>query len=158
MAHYKILSTGDIAAITWLHKSWTLHRADRNQCPPDSKIHKAYGWNWWEQNTHEEKNPGKTHKTSLQIPRLVHHELEFNPQVSARKIKAVNPGVLNAVSLKTLSCRIHNDLQYCSYLVRPKPVVFVTQQEKRVAFFEKYNAWTLKEWHGVMWVMRVNLQ
>lgn len=41
--------------------------------------------------------PGKTLKTLLKTLRLVHCELECNPQVSAKKIEVI-PGVLNAAS------------------------------------------------------------
>ena len=99
----------------------------------------------------KKKPPGNTRKTSLRTLRVVHREVERNPRVSARKIREDNLGLLGNVSVRILSRHIHDDLQYLSYAARPKPVVIVAQQEKRLAFCERMKAWTIEQWHGVLW-------
>lgn len=47
--------------------------------------------------------------------------------------------------------RIHDDLQYLSYAARPKPVVTVAQEKKRLAFCDMMKDWTIEQWRGVLW-------
>ena len=99
----------------------------------------------------KKKPPENTRKTSLRTLRVVHFEVECNPRISARKIREDNLGLLSNVSVRTLSHRIHNDIEYLSYAAWPKPVVTVAQQEKRLAFCERMKDWTIELWHGVLW-------
>ncbi|MPC62467.1 hypothetical protein E2C01_056552 [Portunus trituberculatus] len=97
------------------------------------------------------KNPPRnTCKTSVRTMGMVHLEIERNPQVSVREIMEDNLGLLINVSVWTLSRLIHDDLQYLSYAVRPKPVVIVAQQEERLAFCERMKDWTIEPWSGVL--------
>lgn len=62
MVHYKLLSRDNITTNDFFTKVDTPQKLFLSrwlsvaQCPSDSKIHSAYGWNWREQNTREE-NP-----------------------------------------------------------------------------------------------------
>lgn len=155
MVRYQILSRDDIAAISALHKAGHSTRAISDQTGVSVRQVQRYVKRMGELGGNKipakKKPPGNTRKTSLRTLRVVHREVERNPRVSARKIREDNIGLLNNVSVRTLSRRIHDDLQYLSYAARPKPVVTVAQQEKRLAFCDRTKDWTIDQWRGVLW-------
>ena len=155
MVRYHTLSRDDIAAISALHKAGHSTRDISDQTGVSVRQLQRYVKRITELSGNEipatKKSPGNTRKTSLRTLRVVHREVERNPRVSARKIREDNLGLLGNVSVRTLSRRIHDDLQYLRYAARPKPVVTVAQQEKRLAFCDRMEAWTIEQWRGVLW-------
>lgn len=155
MGRYQMLSRDDIVAISSLHKAGHSKRDISNQTGVSVRQVQRYMKRMAEIGGNEipakKKPPGNTRKTSRRTLRVVHLEVERNPRISARKIREDNLALLNNVSVRTLSRRIHDDLQYLSYAARPKPVVSVVQQEKRLAFCDRMKNWTIEQWRGVLW-------
>ncbi|XP_050699101.1 uncharacterized protein LOC126986769 [Eriocheir sinensis] len=155
MVRYQILSRDDIAAISALHQAGHSTRAISDQAGVSVRQVQRYVKRTGELGGNKipakKKPPGNTRKTSLRTLRVVHREVQRNPRVSARKIREDNLGLLSNVSVRTLSRRIHDDLQYLSYAARPKPVVTVAQEKKRLAFCDRMKDWTIEQWRGVLW-------
>ena len=99
--------------------------------------------------THEKRH-GRPVKTSPRVLNIVKRDLESNPRLSARKVKELNPEVLNNVSVRTVGRRI-NKLGYTSHRCIKKPLLTRKQRRKRVEFCKKYSAWTDEQWLSVLW-------
>ena len=151
---YQTLSRDNIAAITTLHKAghttWAICNQTGVKCPPFKREVKRVTELGDSKITTEKKMPGNTRKTFLRTLRVVHRVAESNPRVLARKIRQVNLGLLGNVFVKTISCRLHDDLHTRATQRGPSLCYTVAQKRKRHSFCEWIKAWTTKQWRGVL--------
>lgn len=100
---------------------------------------------------HHKGRPGKACKTSHRSLAIFKLEVITNPHVTAHMLKEQNPHQLNNVSVRTVRCRLHDDLDFHSHRPVKKPLLTPTQQARRVAFAKKYSEWDAARWRHVLW-------
>lgn len=100
---------------------------------------------------HHKGRPGKARRTSDRTLLILKREVTENPRLTARMLKEQNPHLLDMVSVRTVSRRLHDDLDFRSHRPVKQPLLTLTQQKRRVAFARKYSQWDAARWKHVLW-------
>ena len=56
------------------------------------------------------KRPGGVRKTTPRTLKILQRQVDREPRISAKELKHKNPQLLANVSLRTMQCRLHNNL------------------------------------------------
>ena len=81
---------------------------------------------------------------------MLHRQVSHNARSTARELKETNPGLLGSVSVRSIEQFLHDDLGYCSYRARHKPLLTAVQKAKRSKFAKKYSVWSDEDWRRVL--------
>lgn len=100
---------------------------------------------------HHKGRPGKARKTSHRSLAILKREVITNPRMTACMLKEQNPDLVNNVSVRTVHCHLHDDLDFRSHSPVKKPLLTPTQQARRVTFAKKYSEWDAAIWRHVLW-------
>ncbi|XP_064106980.1 uncharacterized protein LOC135215955 [Macrobrachium nipponense] len=92
---------------------------------------------------------------SLKIPtktlRLLRHQLDLNPSITAKELKEKNPKLLRNVSVRTIQRNIQKHPEYSKVKARVRPLMTAKQHCHRVQFAKDHKDWDLVQWHKVLW-------
>ena len=81
----------------------------------------------------------------------IQDKVEQDPFITCRRIKEGLQPELADVSIRTVSRRVHVDLDFISYRARHKPILTEAQTLKRLRFAEQYGNWDKQQWRSVVW-------
>ena len=97
------------------------------------------------------KRAGKQRKVSKRTLKVLQRQVEAEPRITAKELKEKNPKLIQQVSVRTVQCRLKNDLCYEHRAPRRKPILTEKQRQKRVQFCKKYLKWDNEKWKSVLW-------
>ena len=72
---------------------------------------------------------GRPKKITRRTGKVLNRQVTDNPRCTASELKEINPQLLVGVSLRSVQQFLHDELSYCSYRARRKPLLSRQQKE-----------------------------
>ncbi|KAG0721643.1 Transposable element Tcb1 transposase [Chionoecetes opilio] len=99
----------------------------------------------------QKKRTGKARLTSQRTLKVLQHQVDLEPCISAKELREKNPRLFQDVSVRTIQRCLRDDLCFQYRAPRRKPILTTLQKKKRLLFCKKYLAWEPEKWKKVLW-------